>query len=80
MPRPRGSAAEERILKKELASTERKLETLCGKADAIRAEMKDTDPSDYVALLDVQARLRDAEQQISELEDTWMRLSDRLSS
>ena len=40
--------------------------------------MKETDPSDYVALLDVQARLRGVEQQISELEDTWMELSDRL--
>ena len=74
------SRAEEYSLKKELASTERKLDTLGTKADAIRAEMKETDPSDYVALLDVQARLRLAEQQISELEDTWMELSDRLSA
>ncbi len=74
------SRAEEYSLKKELASTERKLDTLGKKADAIRAEMKETDPSDYVALLDVQARLRAAEQQISELEDTWMELSDRLSA
>ena len=51
------SRAEEYRLKKELASTERKLDTLGKKADAIRAEMKEADPSDYVALLDVQARL-----------------------
>jgi ATP-binding cassette subfamily F protein uup len=78
-PNPKGTAAEERILKKELASTERKLDTLCKKADAIRAEMKETDPSDYVALLDDQARLKDAEQQIADLEDKWMELSDRLA-
>ncbi len=41
--------------------------------------MTETDPSDYVALLDVQARLRDVEQQISELEETWMELSSRLA-
>ena len=76
---PVSSRAEERGLKKELASTERKLETLGAKADAIRTEMEDADPSDYVALLDGQARLHDVEQQISELEDTWVELSTRLS-
>ena len=74
------SRAEEYSLKKELASTERKLDTLGRKADAIRAEMKETDASDYVALLDVQARLRSIEQQVSDLEDKWMELSDRLTS
>ncbi len=73
------SSAEQHSLKKELASTERKLETACKKADAVRAEAKLTDPSDYEALLEVQARLETAEQQVSELEDKWMELSDRLS-
>jgi ATPase subunit of ABC transporter with duplicated ATPase domains len=74
------SRAEEYSLKKELASTERKLETLGKKADAIRAEMTGTDPSDYVALLDVQERIRSAEKQIADLEDAWIELSDRLQS
>jgi len=77
-PGPALSRAEEYSLKKELASTERKLETACTKADAIRAEMKKTDPSDYEALLDVQARLASMEQQVSELEDRWLELSTRL--
>ncbi|NTU72486.1 MAG: ABC-F family ATP-binding cassette domain-containing protein [Coriobacteriia bacterium] len=76
---PALTRAEEYALKKELASTERKLETLCGKADAIRTEMTETDPSDYQALLDVQARLRDMEAQVRALEDAWMELSDRLA-
>ena len=71
--------AEEYRLKKELASTERKLETLAKKADAIRAEMGEADPSDYLALGDVQGRLHAVEQQISDLEDEWMRLSEMLS-
>ena len=73
------SRAEEYRLKKELASTERKLDTLGRKADAIRVEMREADPSDYVALLDVQERLQSVEQQISDLEDEWVGLSERLS-
>jgi ABC-type multidrug transport system ATPase subunit len=76
---PSLSRAEEYSRKKELASVERRLATLGGKADAIHAEMKETDPSDYVALLDDQARLREIEQQISELEDRWLELSERSS-
>jgi ABC transport system ATP-binding/permease protein len=75
---PALSRAEEYALKKELASTERKLDTASAKADAIRAEAEGTDPSDYAALLDVQARLRDAAQQVAELEDRWVELSERL--
>lgn len=73
------SSAEERTLKKELVTTERRLDTLGTKADAIRAEMKETDPSDYAALLDVQERLQRVEQKVAELEDRWMELSEALS-
>lgn len=70
--------AEEYRLKKELASTERKLETLSGKMEAIRTEMKEADHSDYVALGEIQGRLDSTEQQISDLEDEWVRLSEKL--
>ena len=73
------SRAEEHSLKKELASTERKLNTLGKKADSIRVEMTRTDPSDYEALLDVQSRLQGVEQRISDLEDEWVGLSEKLS-
>jgi len=76
---PALSNAEQRSTKKELASVERKLETLAKKADALRAEMKKTDPSDYVALLDDQERLRSIKQEISDLEDRWVELSEKLS-
>ncbi len=71
--------ADEYRMKKELASTERKLDTLGRKADAIRVELAEGDPSDYVALLDGQERLKAVEQQISDLEDEWMGLSEKLS-
>jgi ATPase subunit of ABC transporter with duplicated ATPase domains len=73
------SNAEERSLKKELASTERKLATLARKADAVRIATQEADPSDYVAIVDAQARLQSIEQQISDLEDEWLGLSERLS-
>lgn len=73
------SRSDEYRMKKELASAERKLETLGTKADALRVELTESDPSDYEALLEVQGRLQAVEQQISELEDEWVRLSECLS-
>jgi ATPase subunit of ABC transporter with duplicated ATPase domains len=75
---PNLTRAEEYTLKKELASTERKLETMCARADAVRAELHEVDPSDYVALGEVQERIRAVEQDVCDLEDKWMELSDRL--
>ncbi len=76
---PTLSAADERTLKKELAAIERRLHTLGKKADEIRAELKAADPSDYVALGDVQERLHSAEREISAVEDEWLGLSEKLS-
>jgi acetyl-CoA acetyltransferase len=75
---PTMTRAQEYQLKKELASTERKLETLGKKTEAIRVGMATVDHSDYVALLDSQQRLRDAEQQLSDLEAEWLRLIELL--
>ena len=72
--------AEEYALKKELASTERKLETLAKRVDAVRIELEDADPTDYVGLVKAQSRLNDTVQELLDLENEWMRLSERLSS
>jgi ABC-type sulfate/molybdate transport systems ATPase subunit len=77
--RPALSNVEERSLKKELAATERKLAALGLKAEAIRTELGEADPSDYMALVDAQGRLAGVEQEIAEVEDTWVGLSERLS-
>jgi ATPase subunit of ABC transporter with duplicated ATPase domains len=69
------SRSDEYTMRKELASTERKLDTLGGKAEAIRAVLSDADPTDHVALVEIQQRLADVGRQISELEDRWMELS-----
>jgi ATPase subunit of ABC transporter with duplicated ATPase domains len=73
------SWAEERALRKELASTERKLDKLGTRAEAVRVELREADPSDYVALGDIQGRLHAVEREISELEDEWVLLSERIS-
>ena len=77
---PGMSHSEERGLKKELATTERKLETLGRKAEDTHAQMQEADPSDYEALVRIQERLRSLRQEISELEDVWVKLSDQLPS
>ncbi|MGB4593434.1 MAG: ABC-F family ATP-binding cassette domain-containing protein [Coriobacteriia bacterium] len=72
------SSADERAFKKELAATERKLDTLGITLATIRAGMEQADPSDYVALGDFQGRIDDISRQISDLEDQWVRLSELL--
>ncbi|MHB8964959.1 MAG: ATP-binding cassette domain-containing protein, partial [Coriobacteriia bacterium] len=76
---PMLSSAETRALKKELAATERKLNTLGQRLAAIRDEMREADPSDYVALGDIQGRIQSAEQEISDLENEWVEISERLA-
>jgi len=76
---PAVSRADERALKKELASTERKLDTLGARVVTLRAELHAADPSDYVALQEIQARLHAAERALSDLEDVWVELSTKLA-
>ncbi len=76
--KPATSSAEERTMKKDLAATERKLDALGKKADAVRAQMQASDHTDYVALVEIQEQLHRIEQEISDLEDEWMRLSEEL--
>ena len=64
--------------RKQLASTERKIATLEGQAEAVKASMHDIDPSDFVALGDKQKELQDVQDQIIELEELWIDLSEKL--
>ncbi len=70
--------AEEYRLKKELASTERKLRTLEAKVEATRQELHATDPTDYAALMAAQERLNAARAEVAALEDEWLRISELL--
>jgi len=70
--------ADEYRLKKELASTERKLRTLEAKVESVRRELHETDPTDYTALMAAQERLNGAQSDVATLEDEWLRLSELL--
>lgn len=70
--------ADEYRLKKELASTERKLRTLEAKVESVRRELHETDPTDYTALMAAQERLDGAQADVAALEDEWLRLSELL--
>ncbi len=70
--------ADEYRLKKELASTERKLRTLEAKVESVRRELHETDPTDYTALMAAQERLNGAQADVAALEDEWLRLSELL--
>lgn len=70
--------ADEYRLKKELASTERRLRTLEAKVESVRRELHETDPTDYTALMAAQERLNGAQADVAALEDEWLRLSELL--
>ncbi|HIS39417.1 MAG TPA: ABC-F family ATP-binding cassette domain-containing protein [Candidatus Aphodovivens avistercoris] len=72
------SGGEIRTLRKTMASNERKMETLRDKMEAKRAEMTAADPSDFVALGDLQAQLNDLQAQIDALEEEWLEAAEAL--
>ena len=64
--------------RKTLASTERKIAALEEQADRTQAAMHDIDPTDFVTLGDKQAELQALRDQIAELEELWIDLSEKL--
>ena len=72
------SGGEIRVLRKTMASNERKIETLKGKIESTRAEMAAADPSDFVALGDFQKQLDDLQAQIDALEEEWLEAAEAL--
>lgn len=72
------SGGEIRMLRKTMASNERKIETLKGKLETTRSEMAAADPSDFVALGDFQKQLDDLQAQIDALEEEWLEAAEAL--
>jgi len=73
------SQSELRALRKELASTERRMATLRDKVAASQEAMHQAEPSDYVRLGELQAQTDELQAQLGELEDRWLELSETLS-
>ncbi len=72
------TGGEIRALRKTMASNERKIETLKGKIEATRAEMASADPSDFVALGNLQSQMDDLQRQIDVLEEEWLDAAEAL--
>ena len=72
------SGGEQRTLRKLMSSNERKIETLRGKIDGVRAKMTAVDPSDYLALTKHQDEIAALEDQIEELELEWLEAAEKL--
>ena len=72
------SDGEQRTLRKLMQSNERKVETLNGKIEDVRASMAAADPTDFTALGDFQAQISDLQQQIDALEEEWMEAAEKL--
>ena len=72
------SNSELRALKKTLASTERKLETLRGKIETAKQEMFSIDPTDFVALGKQQTEIEALEEQLEALELQWLEAAEAL--
>ena len=72
------SGGEQRTLRKLMQSNERKVETLNGKIEDVRASMAAADPTDFTALGDFQAQISDLQQQIDALEEEWMEAAEKL--
>jgi ABC transport system ATP-binding/permease protein len=71
------TAAEQRAMAKALQATERKLERLGQRVEAMHVRMAGHDPADYLGLGRLHDELRDLEAEVAELEDAWLELSEQ---
>ena len=72
------SNQELRALKKTLQSTERKMLTMQKKIEDAEQRLHAADPTDFVALGDIQKEIDDYKSQLEDLELTWLETSETL--
>jgi ATPase subunit of ABC transporter with duplicated ATPase domains len=65
-------------LAKDLASTERKLDTLAKKQTALIEQMHETNPSDYLELVRLGEAQEQLKREINSLEEHWYQLNEQL--
>lgn len=75
---PKLSNAERRTLKKRFDAISRRLDKLSDRPQQLTEELHALDGTNYQALLDKQAEIAQAEQELEELETEWLELSERL--
>jgi len=71
------SAADQRATAKALQATERKLQRVEERIEALHATMAVHDSGDYLGLGKLHQELRDLEAEVTELEDAWLELSEQ---
>ena len=72
------SNAELRALKKQLQSVERKMETANGRIAEAEARLQAADPTDYVALGEIQQGIDELHVQLDQLESEWLDITEAL--
>ena len=72
------SNSERRALQKTLLSTERKMETMRSRIADAHARLSEADPTDYIALGEIQGQITDLEAQLEDLEMIWLEASEEL--
>ncbi|MEY8461574.1 ABC-F family ATP-binding cassette domain-containing protein [Eggerthellaceae bacterium 24-137] len=72
------SGGEQRVLRKLMASNEKKIATLKGKIEAKQLDMAAADQSDYLVLTAMQEEIADFQNQIEELELEWLDAAEKL--
>lgn len=77
--RPSLSGAQRRAAQKEVSSIERRLEKRESDIAAIHAQLAEHDQSDFEGLGELTAKLREVENEVDELEEQWLELSEELS-
>ncbi|MBQ9042076.1 MAG: ABC-F family ATP-binding cassette domain-containing protein [Eggerthellaceae bacterium] len=75
---PALSNQELRALKKTLQSTERKMSTMQKRIEDAEQRLHEADPTDFVALGDIQKEIDDYKAQLEDLELTWLETSEAL--
>ncbi|MDD6786347.1 MAG: ABC-F family ATP-binding cassette domain-containing protein [Eggerthellales bacterium] len=75
---PKISGGQQREMRKQMASLERKTETLRGKISQAQERMSQADPSDYLALGAIQDEIATFQAQIDDMEMEWLELAEAL--
>ncbi|MGQ4538315.1 ABC-F family ATP-binding cassette domain-containing protein [Dermabacteraceae bacterium P7074] len=72
------SGAQRRSAEKELSAAERRMEKLSAQIEKANTTMADIDPSDFTALQQAAAKVREMEDEVASLEERWLELSEQL--
>ena len=65
-------------MRREVSSLERKMEARRSELEKLQAGMADVDPTDYAALEAQQKKIDDKQDELDDLETSWLETSEQL--